>query len=140
MLNPLRLNHHICGGNFEKEFPLTFHRPPMPPLNPAAENIAGASERDGPGVELPVAIHPRYVHGRLRGQRACFTVHGKQKGCLNTLVPTTLLRRYVIDLACRPKLIRELRMLGIIESVVFPDLVGLAGELRERFLPLPAAP
>ena len=43
-------------------------------------------------------------------------------------------RRYVVDPACRDALSRELKILGVTESVAFPDLVGLAVELKERFL------
>jgi hypothetical protein len=103
-------------------------------VNPAFENLRGAWEQDGPGVPLPVAIYPTYVHPRLRAQRACFTIHGKWKEGLNSLVPDTLLRRYDIDPARRQSMFNELRLLGITDSVAFPDLDGLASELKTQFL------
>ena len=135
MLNPLRLNHAACGNPavLVRELPLPWHRPSPPEtLNAAAENIAGAWEQDRPGVNLPIAVYSSYIHPRLRGQRACFTIHGKQKAGLGSLVPQCV-RRYEIDSACRHLLMKELRILGITESVVFPELAGLAAELRERF-------
>jgi hypothetical protein len=139
MLNPLHLNHFAHAApagenpNSLREFPLPWHRPrPPEDPNPAAENIAGAWENDGPGVPLPVAIHPTYVHARLRAQRGCFTVHGKKKNSLRDLVPATILRRYEVDPVCRAAMIRELSVLGVTESVAFPDVDGLARELKER--------
>lgn len=138
MLNPIRLNHLAHGSPvgqrpIVREFPLPWYRPrPPEPSNPAAENIAGAWERDLPGVPLPVAVHPTYVHARLRAQRGCFTVHGKVKRSLRALIPAGILRRYEIDPTRRGAMVRELWALGVTESVAFPDLDGLARELRQR--------
>lgn len=139
MLNPLHLNYFARGAaanenpNDAREFPLTWFDPPPPKINIGTVNIRGAWEHDRPGVALPVAVYPTYVHSRLRGQRACFTVHGKQKVGLNSLVPSAILKRYVIS----PKHCREMRqellLLGVTDSVAFPELDGLARELTERF-------
>jgi len=141
MLNPLQLNHLAIGSpkdvdpNSYREFPLAFHRPRSPnQLNVAAENIAGAWERDAPGVQLPVAVHPTYVHTRLRAQRGCFTVHGKRNDGLNAMVPDTILKRYDIDPGSRDALLHDLATLGVTESVAFPDLDGLARDLRRHVL------
>jgi hypothetical protein len=139
MLNPLQLNFAARGkptdggADTEREFPLTWFSPPHPKINEAFENISGAWVHDRRGVEMPVAIHPNYVHARLRGQSACFTVHGKRKEGLHVIAPKGVLRRYQIDPSCRASMIKELRILGITESVAFPDLDGLARELTERF-------
>jgi hypothetical protein len=89
------------------------------------ENIAGAWELDQRGVELPVAVYPTYIHARLRAQRSCFTVHGKRKQGLNTLVSDKILKSYAVDPKCRESMLNELRTLGITDSVAFPDLDGL---------------
>jgi hypothetical protein len=102
-------------------------------LNPAFENLGGAWENDTRGAQLPVAIHPTYVHPRLRSQRSCFTIHGKRKDGLDKLVPQSILRCCIVDAASRQSMIDDLALLGITESVVFPDLDGLAAELKERF-------
>jgi hypothetical protein len=45
-----------------------------------------------------------------------------------------MLKRYMIDPNCKPSMRKELlTVLGITGSVVFPDLDGLADELKERF-------
>jgi hypothetical protein len=129
MLNPLALNDrdHAVRSSSPREFPLPWINPP------AFENLRGAWEKDSVGVELPVAIYPTYVHPRLRGQRSCFTIHGKRKVGLNTLVPGTILKRYVLAPASRQSMLDELALLGITETVLFPDLDGLAEELKRRF-------
>lgn len=141
MLNPLHLNYFALGcppdvdPNGLREFPLPWFRPlPPAPPNIAAENVCGAWEHDGPGVPLPVAVHPSYVHGRLRAQHGCFTVHGKRKESLQALVPGTILRRYEIDPTRQSSMAGDLAALGVTESVAYPDLDGLARDLRHRFL------
>jgi hypothetical protein len=140
MLNPLHLNHFAMGApasqdpNDLREFPLPWFRPEPPRLNPACENIRGAWEGDGPGVSLPVALYPTYVHGRLRAQRGCFTVWGKRKEGLQLLVPNPILKCYQVNPASRDSMLRELMVLGVTESVAFPDLDGLARELKTRLL------
>ena len=90
--------------------------------------------QDGPGVVLPVAIYPTYVHPRLQSQRSCFTIHGKSKKGLDCLVPGRgTLKRYVVDPTCRQSILRELALLGVTDTVVFPDLDRLAKELKQRF-------
>jgi hypothetical protein len=78
------------------------------------------------------AVHPTYVHARLRAQRACFTIHGKKKESLLSLVPDTILKRYEVNPARRDFMRNELFTLGVAESMAFPDLDGLARELRQR--------
>jgi len=128
-----------------RQFPLIWHDPdPEPPpwaaprtrprvINPAFENLRGAWEEDRFGVELPVAVYPTYVHARLRAQRSCFTIHGKRKESLNSLVPDTMLKRYTVDPTCCSDMRNDLRLIGVTDSVTFPDLDGLARELETQF-------
>jgi hypothetical protein len=71
MLNPLELNQLSYDPSLGqvREFPLVWHDPGGA-LNPAFENLRGAWENDRFGVQLPLAIHPAYVHPRLRSQRS----------------------------------------------------------------------
>jgi hypothetical protein len=119
MLNPLELNE-LAGVSQSagqmREFPLTWvdHAG----ANPAFENIGGAWVLDQRGVELPVAVYPHYIHARLRAQRS---------------LPDRILKSYAIDPDCRESMLDELRTLGVTDSVAFPDLDGLAKELKARF-------
>lgn len=138
MLNPFDLNA-LAAGVFQsasaqmRELPLIWFKPDPPVINPAFENLRGAWELDGPGVPLPVAVYPTYVHARLRAQRSCFTIHGKNKQGLCNFVPPTSLICYAIDATRRETMAKELRLLGITNSVAFPDLNGLASELTTQF-------
>ena len=134
MLNPLNLNDLSYTTPpltpRPREFPLPWHGPG----NPAFENLRGAWEQNSRGVPLPVAIYPTYVHPRLRGQRSCFTIHGTDVRGLDVLLRNNpILKRYVVDPARRQSMRSELAVLGITDSVVFPDIDGLANELKERF-------
>ncbi len=96
-------------------------------------NIRGAWELDQVGTDLPVAIHPTNIHTRMNSQKSCFTVHGKIKKSLATLVDKRILRKYIIV----PKLVdamrKDLRMMGITHTSTFPDLDNLAKDLSEIF-------
>jgi hypothetical protein len=150
MLNPHELNRLSAPSDSRmvpdasriREFPLIWYDPdPDPPpwapprtsprvINPAFENLRGAREEDRFGVELPVAVYPTYVHPRLRAQRSCFTIHGKRKEGLHHLLADSIL----IDPASRDAMLGDLRLLGVTDSVTFPDLDGLASELTTQFL------
>jgi hypothetical protein len=67
----------------------------------------------------------------MSAQRSCFTVHGKRKDGLNTLAQDVV-KRYAIEETVKSQMRRDLCMLGIDHSLVFPDLDGLARELRDR--------
>jgi hypothetical protein len=141
MLNPLDLNDlsYTIPTSRPREFPLPWHDPGSSCskgafASPAFENMRGAWEQGSHGVPLPVSIYPTYVHPRLRGQRSCFTIHGTDKRGLDSLLAgKSILKRYVIVPACRQSMGSELAVLGITDSVVFPDIDGLASELKERF-------
>jgi hypothetical protein len=143
MLNPLELNVLTFGPDKPREFPLPWHDPEQPKdkpeckerlINPAFENIAGAWTNGQNGVDLPIAIYPTHVHPRLRSQRACFTVHGKHKEGLGVLVSDTkILQRFKLDPACCHSMLQDLQLLGITDDVLFPDLDGLAKDLKQRF-------
>ena len=137
MLSPLDLNdlsYSVRSTSRPREFPLAWHDPGPAQSNPAFENLRGAWEQNSRGVPLPVAIYPTYVHARLRGQRSCFTIHGTDKRGLDSLLTgKPILKRYVMDPACRHSMQSEPAVLGITDSVVFPDIGGLANELKERF-------
>ena len=154
MLNPLDLNDLSYSAPSQirpRQFPLPWHDPwpqipwhsqlfpwhdPGPRLfNPAFENLRGAWEQGTHGVPLPVAIYPTYVHARLRARRSCFTIHGTDTRGLDTLLAGKgMLKRYELDPACRQCMRSELAVsFGITDSVVFPDIDGLANELKERY-------
>ena len=139
MIDPMRLNDlSISDEKLEnvveiEEFPLTWFRPEPPLLNIGHENIRGAWERDNRGVDFPVAVHPTHFHHRMSAQRSVFTVHGRLKEPISGLVPNEIISSFEIRRSARNRLAEDLRMLGIEESTAFPDLDGLAKELKDRY-------
>jgi hypothetical protein len=138
MVSPIGLNAMsvsvnkgpVSGGT---EFPLTWYTPAEKDIiNIGSANINGAWDSDVSGVRLPVAILPTHIHPRLSVQRSCFTVHGHNKRSLTEQVPT-LLKRYDIKAGTLGGMRAGLRLLGISESTVWPDLDGLARELAELY-------
>jgi hypothetical protein len=134
MLNPIALNERsITPGqpSVGSAFPLTWHKPESG-INIGAENIRGAWQLDSLGTVLPVAVQPTNIHPRMSVQRSCFTVQGRAKASLNEQTPE-LLRQYVIKPEERDGMRKDLHLLGISHSTVWPDLDGLARELRELY-------
>jgi hypothetical protein len=106
------------------------------PSNIGAMNVRRAwSEPKGPdvGTTLPVAIHATSIHPRITAQKGCFTIHGIAEKPLSELVELRILRQYVIQIDALEQIRRDLGMAGITYSTMFPDLDGLAVDLRSRF-------
>ncbi len=90
-------------------------------------------------LELPVSIYPSTVHSRISSQRSCFTLHGGDIRAFEAifegkpLMEDKKLIKYRIPKVAVPGILRELSDLGISHGAVFPDLDGLARELRYGF-------
>jgi hypothetical protein len=91
----------------------------------------------------PLAVLPSNVDTRVAVQRSCFTVYGKDERDLeemlrtNALMTNGYLRKYTIPRSKAPTILGELQAMGISFSSIYPDLGGLAAELRLRFGPPP---
>lgn len=134
MLHPVELNRRSAPQEVEDNvFPLTWIIPTDGSINIGSENFRGAWESDRRGTELPVAVHPTNIHPRMSAQKSCFTVHGKQKTPLSDMVDERVLAKYVIPESEIETMRREVRMMGISHSSLFPDLDGLARDLASVF-------
>ena len=133
MLNPHALNQ-LTGAEV---------RPNEPTITwwsgPDGNNIYYMNIRDSwegstgkHATALPVAIHPTNIHPRMSAQHSCFTIHGRRKESIAVMVDFTCLRQYRIEMPVQETL-RELRVLGISRSTLFPEPEGLAIELEELF-------
>jgi FRG domain len=94
-----------------------------------------------PGRELSqmatgaAAMWALYNNPRIAAQRGVFTVLGKEKGSLQDLFeagdhPETSLARIRLPEAALGNLNDQVRLLGFRESMIYPDLGGLATEIR----------
>lgn len=95
--------------------------------------VTGAIRLVGPArASWPVAIYGTHNSARITVQRGNFTVAGKdwkplEEFCDGTSDAALVLVRLPDD---RRLLLKQLGILGIGESAVYPDLVGLARELE----------
>jgi len=123
MIPPFELNRQTYPDSAD-EFPITW----------LLDHVHAAWENDPDKfqIPLPVAIQPTAVHQRISVQRSFFTIQGKDPRSLALQVPE-LLRRYEIEPSARPIMQKDLRLLGISYATVFPDLDGLAKDLRELY-------
>ena len=139
MIDPIKLNSLSAERTKDRrlakmdEFPLTWYRPKGGVINIGHENIRAAWERDRRGVDLPVAVHPTYLHPRMSAQRSVFSVHGRLKLPIPDLIPKHFLVSLEISPSHKRGLERELRTLGVQEASAFPDLDGLARELASLY-------
>jgi hypothetical protein len=91
----------------------------------------------------PLAVLPSNVDSRAAVQRSCFTVYGRDERDLQDMLIGTKLvadgyfKKYLIARAQAPDVLAELEAMGVSFSSVYPDLGGLAAELRLRFGPKP---
>ncbi len=91
------------------------------------------NDRDINLPKYPICIYPAHVNPRMQAQRSCFTVHGKLKNGIEELLKenkTLKFTKLTIDSESSFDVKDELFSAGISESTLFPDLDGLARELR----------
>ena len=86
----------------------------------------------------PVALYGSHNSPRIVAQRGVFTIFGKStKGMEETYVseafPNNCLMKIVLDRSILPAMRASVLNNGITESVVFPDLEGLAREIKRDF-------
>ena len=93
-------------------------------------------------LDIPIAFPATYQDQRMFAQRSCFTIHGTSLKPLQDILSEQEIRlseyliEYEIDIDEKSSLLRELSILGISASTVFPDLENLAIDLKtdvERF-------
>ena len=85
----------------------------------------------------PIAIRPSYFNPRISAQRACFTVHGTTKKGLEAVIRKSgspRLAQLRIRTQSAPAMKDDIVRAGIAESTLFPDLEGLAKDLKDRYV------
>ncbi len=86
----------------------------------------------------PVALYGAHNSARIVAQRGVFTIFGQntkpmEKIFVSESFPADSLIKVTIPKKILPDLRQSILNQGITESVVFPDLVGLASEIRRSF-------
>jgi len=101
-------------------------------------NIRGAFTRNRFGIPSPLAIEAKLIHRRMHAQRSCFTVHGKDHRSMEEIFHDTdllkmeYLKKIEIDEGRAEDIMAQLRQAGITDSMLFPDLEGLARDIDAK--------
>lgn len=89
--------------------------------------------------EWPLAIFPKKSNKRIHSQQGTFTVHGRLPEPVDMLVkkkggdPQTLLARLDLTGFKKVDVLRNLGLLGIRRSAIYPDIDGLVKEMQQKF-------
>ena len=101
--------------------------------------LAFTSELTGVPPQRPIAVSPTHIHIRMAAQRGCFTVHGSDPRSFvaqfgnDPLTSSGFLQKLRIPAAECNNVRRQLSLAGVRYATLFPDLGGLARELRDVF-------
>jgi hypothetical protein len=151
MINPVALNHLSLNINPDlDEATLKENNDIFPNTwvdkKPAKENIRLAFKHPKESLSgynptaYPLAIQLTYCHSRMSAQKGCFTIYGiddrdfeQMYDSNSLLVKKGYFKKYVFNENLREGIYFELQKLGITYSSIFPDLIGLSKELKDRF-------
>lgn len=144
-LNPIFVNEQVLSVS---DFPVTWVQNPVLQTIKFAFGTQDEEVRDANGnpiryLQSPVAIFPSTVHGRMRAQKACFTLHGADHRDLRIIFAengwsaATMLVEYTIPRDSKPQLTDQLALAGTTYSTIFPDLEGLTSDLAFQFRIVP---
>ena len=82
----------------------------------------------------PVPVLPSHVDNRIVAQKSVFTIHGKRKDGFSDLFKKHRDKARIVQLCIDTKEAKAIKgqlvTLGITESTLFPDLEGLAGDIK----------
>lgn len=102
--------------------------------NPSLHNYAPGRELDEMAIGA-AAMFARYNNPRISAQRGVFTVFGREKAPMEAIFESDGFPEHALTkIELLPEFLEEMnshvRVLGFRESMVYPDLAGLATELR----------
>jgi hypothetical protein len=89
--------------------------------------------------ENPIAIYPRHHNERIRSQTGFFTVHGRDKTSINDFIINSgrstngLIARLRFRGVDSLNLRRQVGEIGIVRSLIYPDLDNFGKELKEFY-------
>jgi hypothetical protein len=130
VLDPVAWNRHALKHQ-------GFDRGVLMPIDEALQGYKPLTEFADMNVQ-PVALYGAHNSPRIVAQRGVFTMFGKStKGMEETYVsevfPNNCLLKIVLDRNILPAMRASILNNGITESVMFPDLEGLAREIKRDF-------
>jgi hypothetical protein len=84
--------------------------------------------------DLTLAVYGSEIDIRMAAQQGYFTIHSCRKPLEEHKAAHQILVKCIIPSDAKPGLLRQLSALGIRESMLFPDLNGLARDVTDRVL------
>ena len=130
VLNPVSWNRHALSHQSYDGDVLAPGDGPLKGYKPT-ESFAGMTN-------YPVAIYGAHNSPRIVAQRGVFTIFGQITSPMEQLYetysfPTGCLTKFILEASCIGAMREAILRHGVTESVVFPDLDGLAQEIRRTF-------
>ena len=135
MLDPWGLNEHAFKHVTTLAEEYRSVGPALPDWDEALPYLPDEFESDELGLTCPLAIDPSHFSRRIAAQRSHFTIFGRDKDGLKGITSgkEDCLVRFLIRRATIPQIKDDLRLAGISEETIFPDLEGLGRELSYWF-------
>jgi hypothetical protein len=130
ILDPVAWNHHALRHQ-------GFDRGILTPDDEALQSYKPLTKFSDMNVQA-VGIYGAHNSPRIAAQRGAFTIFGQSTKAMNQTYesegfPGSCLLKVVLKRAVLPKMRASILKHGITESVVFPDLEGLAKEIKRSF-------
>lgn len=150
LIHPIRLNalsrmeffpNTWVKGEARDNFRMAFHPPSE---RTELYRLHAKDQNRLAPTDLPLAVQASAVDPRVVVQRSCFTIHGKNGidfeaiALRSGLQKAGFFKKYKIPRTYAPTLRDELQELGISFTSIYPDLTGLARELKNQFGPTPS--
>ena len=110
--------------------------PALPDWEEAKPYLPDEFDNEELGLKCPLAIDPSHFSRRFAAQRSRFTIFGREKDGLKAMAGRAAdshLAKFNIKQEAILDIKRDLRLAGISEETIFPDLEGLGRELSYFF-------
>ena len=124
IMNPGELNKLITGKN------IIFVTDPV--IMNKDDNVIDNYLKLDSLPDVPIAISPTHLDHRIHAQKSAFTLHGfKYNDLLNTKISERInFYQIRIKSECSDRIRKQLQILGIDESTLFPDLEGISRDIE----------
>jgi hypothetical protein len=116
---PPGLIYHLASPEVRKSLTPAFVRPASKENQPKPEDMK------------TFAVLAREIDARMMVQQAAFTLHGNPAPLDDMPGRDAFLKKFIIPRGAKVQIEQHLRLLGIRRSTLFPDLAGLAEDLRD---------
>jgi hypothetical protein len=101
--------------------------------HPSVEHLIHQAFLGGESTDDVLAVQSPDVDLRMALQQSAFTIHGSERPLESHPRASEFLEKIVVPARARAELYRDLWLLGIRRSLIFPDLQNLAIELQKDF-------